>query len=289
MSGYVIQEIHYAPFGEVISEYTPYWHGGKIPDYLFNAKELDEENGMYYYEARYYNPPMFISRDPLFEKKPFMSPYAYCANNPVKYIDPTGEDEYEFYKSGELKGVIENNEIDKIRIVDIDGQEIVASGDFKAGTIQNVVESDFSYGGSLEKMTSMTIKDDDQADMVFGFLAENTDVEWGHLKTGTDPSKYSNTISTSYSSESEVSALSLIGSIGQQNIRELSHSHPFDPIQRPYYGPSGGYHPSDYTPKGRGDNGVATAYPGIQQSVYDATKRTYYYYDQNKIYNTRRK
>jgi RHS repeat-associated protein len=98
MSGYVIQEIHYAPFGEVISEYTPYWHGGKIPDYLFNGKELDEENGMYYYEARYYNPPMFISRDPLFEKKPFMSPYAYCRNNPLIFIDPNGEDEYEFDK-----------------------------------------------------------------------------------------------------------------------------------------------------------------------------------------------
>jgi RHS repeat-associated protein len=57
---------------------------------MFNAKELDEESGMYYYEARYYAPPTFISRDPLFEKYPFISPYAYCANNPVIYIDPTG-------------------------------------------------------------------------------------------------------------------------------------------------------------------------------------------------------
>jgi RHS repeat-associated protein len=57
---------------------------------MFNAKEMDEESGMYYYSARYYAPPVFISRDPLFEKYPFMSPYAYCANNPLKYIDPTG-------------------------------------------------------------------------------------------------------------------------------------------------------------------------------------------------------
>jgi RHS repeat-associated protein len=61
-----------------------------MPDYLFNAKELDEENGMYYYSARYYNPPTFISRDPLFEAKPWMSGYAYCGNNPVNKIDPTG-------------------------------------------------------------------------------------------------------------------------------------------------------------------------------------------------------
>ncbi|HON21085.1 MAG TPA: RHS repeat-associated core domain-containing protein, partial [Bacteroidales bacterium] len=60
--------------------------------YAFNAKELDEENNMYYYSARYYAPPTFISRDPMFEKYPFISPYAYCANNPLKYVDPTGED-----------------------------------------------------------------------------------------------------------------------------------------------------------------------------------------------------
>ena len=58
--------------------------------YAFNAKELDEENNMYYYSARYYAPPTFISRDPLFEKYPSISPYAYCANNPVLFIDPDG-------------------------------------------------------------------------------------------------------------------------------------------------------------------------------------------------------
>jgi RHS repeat-associated protein len=86
----ITQQILYAPFGEVITEYNAYWHQGKTPDYMFNAKELDEENGMYYYEARYYNPPTFISRDPLFEKYPALSPYSYTANNPLKYIDPTG-------------------------------------------------------------------------------------------------------------------------------------------------------------------------------------------------------
>jgi RHS repeat-associated protein len=91
-NGAVQQQVLYAPFGEVISEYNAYWHQGKIPDYQFNAKEKDEESGMYYYSARYYAPPVFISRDPLFEKYPFMSPYAYCANNPVIYIDPTGEE-----------------------------------------------------------------------------------------------------------------------------------------------------------------------------------------------------
>jgi RHS repeat-associated protein len=99
-NGAVQQQVLYAPFGEVISEYNAYWHQGKVPDYMFNAKEMDEGSGMYYYSARYYAPPVFISRDPLFEKYPFMSPYAYCANNPVIMIDPSGR---EVEISGEAK------------------------------------------------------------------------------------------------------------------------------------------------------------------------------------------
>ena len=60
---------------------------------LFNAKELDDESGLYYYEARYYDPKgTFTSRDPLFEKYFWISPYAYCGNNPVARIDPDGRD-----------------------------------------------------------------------------------------------------------------------------------------------------------------------------------------------------
>jgi RHS repeat-associated protein len=90
-SSIISQGFLYAPFGEIISEYTPGWETDRIPKYAFNAKELDEENGMYYYSARYYAPPTFISRDPMFEKYPSISPYTYCANNPMKYVDPSGE------------------------------------------------------------------------------------------------------------------------------------------------------------------------------------------------------
>ena len=86
----VTQGFLYAPFGEITTEYAPLWQNATLPKYAFNAKELDEETGMYYYEARYYKPPVFTSRDPMFEKYFWMTPYAYCANNPVKYVDPTG-------------------------------------------------------------------------------------------------------------------------------------------------------------------------------------------------------
>lgn len=73
-------------------DFAYYGYNGTLPKYAFNAKELDEETGMYYYEARYYKPPVFTSRDPMFEKYFWMTPYAYCANNPVKYVDPSGRE-----------------------------------------------------------------------------------------------------------------------------------------------------------------------------------------------------
>ena len=88
----ITQGLLYAPFGEVISDYNPSFHDTLMPNFAFNAKELDEENGMYYYSARYYAPPTFISRDPMFEKYPSISPYTYCANNPMKLVDPTGQE-----------------------------------------------------------------------------------------------------------------------------------------------------------------------------------------------------
>jgi RHS repeat-associated protein len=62
--------------------------------YKFNGKELDEETGFYYYGARYYNPKfsIWLSVDPLAEKYPNITPYAYVANNPINAIDPDGRE-----------------------------------------------------------------------------------------------------------------------------------------------------------------------------------------------------
>ena len=89
LDGEVSQHIEYVPFGEVfIEERNNTWN----TPYLFNAKEFDEETGMYYYGARYYEPrlSLWISTDPLQEKYPNISSYCYTANNPIKFIDSDG-------------------------------------------------------------------------------------------------------------------------------------------------------------------------------------------------------
>ena len=61
----------------------------------FTGKEIDEETGYGYFGARYMDHElmtMWLSVDPLADKYPGISPYAYCAWNPVKLVDPDGEE-----------------------------------------------------------------------------------------------------------------------------------------------------------------------------------------------------
>jgi RHS repeat-associated protein len=88
-SGEVYQHLEYFAFGETFVEEHSNTH--RTP-YLFNGKELDEETGLYYYGARYYEPNLsiFLSIDPAALKMPGWSPYSYAFNNPVKLTDPDG-------------------------------------------------------------------------------------------------------------------------------------------------------------------------------------------------------
>ena len=62
--------------------------------FTFSAKERDAETGLSYFGSRYYSSDLsiWLSVDPMSDKYPSLSPYVYCANNPVKLVDPEGED-----------------------------------------------------------------------------------------------------------------------------------------------------------------------------------------------------
>ena len=110
LDGEIVQHVEYVPFGEVfIEERNNSWN----TPYLFNGKELDEETGLYYYGARYYNPreSVWLSADPLSGYNPIMevehfidgqhnggvfnsfnnNTYIYCYQNPVILVDPNGK------------------------------------------------------------------------------------------------------------------------------------------------------------------------------------------------------
>jgi len=89
-SGLATQHIEYFPFGEVFVEENV---GTFKSMYKFNAKELDDESGLYYYGARYYDPrtSVFLGVDPKADDFPSWSPYTYTLDNPIKYIDKKGK------------------------------------------------------------------------------------------------------------------------------------------------------------------------------------------------------
>ena len=76
-------------------------------NFAFSAKERDVETGLSYFGARYCSSELsiWLSVDPMSDKYPSLSPYVYCANNPVKLVDPNGEEvyvgEYRYY-NGQL-------------------------------------------------------------------------------------------------------------------------------------------------------------------------------------------
>ena len=61
----------------------------------FTGKERDSETGFSYFGARYYDSDVltgWLSVDPMADKYPSLSPYAYCGWNPVRLVDPDGEE-----------------------------------------------------------------------------------------------------------------------------------------------------------------------------------------------------
>jgi RHS repeat-associated protein len=99
-AGLITETYDYAPYGEIL--FTEQYNNYKS-EKTYTGAEFDEDTETYYMEARYYDPYIakFLSRDPrlINDEDVFASlgstedlnAYSYVKNDPVKYMDPTGE------------------------------------------------------------------------------------------------------------------------------------------------------------------------------------------------------
>ena len=86
--GAVVESTDYYPYG------TPFTTAEAVHPYKYGTKELDRMHGLYIYDsqARWYDSLTGrpSTMDPKSEKYYSLSPYLWCAGNPVRFVDPDG-------------------------------------------------------------------------------------------------------------------------------------------------------------------------------------------------------
>ena len=159
--------------------------------FVFTGKERDEETGYGYFGARYLDHElmtMWLSVDPMADKYPSISPYAYCAWNPVRLVDPDGNDVWEVSDDGHIKKTSDEGGLKRQTLIYTNGQVAKYKGAKYHQVMSDLsIEGDnsisASYGNSNMQSVYAT---------VFKSMADNTNVEWrmdrytdGHYSLGT--------------------------------------------------------------------------------------------------------
>ena len=216
--------------------------------YKYGGKELDRANGldMYDFEARQYDPivPHFITIDPMAEKNCSVSPYSYCGGNPINRVDPTGMDEWEINKRGEIVNRIKTKEHDAFYIVnknkdgiyereysvDNEGNKKYNSISFKYGTIES--QRSISYNKS-ESYDIYQVRGDNSGKNLFTFLSDNISVkpeqvEFTLVQSGQKGYNGLNFITTGHMRGSEPGFKYLFEGqlVNGYILRNIIHSHP---------------------------------------------------------------
>lgn len=98
-TGAVVGYDDYDPWGYALTGRTmaTQWSSAQsVAKNKFTGKERDDDFGINwdYFGARYYDAQIgrWMVRDPLADKYPSLSPFAYTANNPIRRVDPDGKD-----------------------------------------------------------------------------------------------------------------------------------------------------------------------------------------------------
>lgn len=175
-TGQALERNDYYPFGKR-------WRVSQYPvsndnNYRFNGKEDLTGNDFPYldYGGRVYDPNTgaWSGTDPLAENYYPTSPYAYCLNNPVRYIDPDGRDIWEMDHNGEVKWIGESRE-HTLYALNKDGGR---TGQSITISDRSIFDGLAATGEKSNYKVSYTGGAPTELASVFLFGADNSDVEW---------------------------------------------------------------------------------------------------------------
>lgn len=201
-------------------------------NYGLTGKEIVYDNGLdeYFFGARTLFAPInrFNQPNPLCEEYYHISPYAYCANNFINALDPTGMDIWEINNKGRVVNHIETTEHDAFYMVDKKGirikdKELI----FKYGTVESFKSQYFDKEKNLS-FDYYNVKGDSNGKQLFEFFATNTSVEWSQLLLGKNETNGLNIISTSHMNDTEKGIIFLYNKQYKYGytIRGHIHNHP---------------------------------------------------------------
>ncbi|MBR2136205.1 MAG: RHS repeat-associated core domain-containing protein [Bacteroidales bacterium] len=168
---------NYSPYGETI---TTNGAESTVPDntettyenpYRFGGKEWNENLGIYDFGARYYIPgiiPSWTTMDPLCEKYFDISPYSYCAGDPVNLVDPDGNSTWVIQIGQGLYSVyggdLNDNDLNVyLYYKNKDGEYVRGESIGRTTSITSFYNSDKKEGEVIGWMTDMIIDMNDSS------------------------------------------------------------------------------------------------------------------------------
>ena len=194
--------------------------------------------------ARHYAPHLsrWMVPDPMSEKYYDISPYVYCANDPVNYVDPKGDDIWEIDEIGNVVNRTKDKTMDAVYLVQqLNNGELTRRKDssgndlgvvFEYGTIEH--QWSRTYDGGVDDI--FVVRGDDNGTKLFEFLADNitgqNGIEFGLTLTGFEGDSGLSFITSSHQEAKEGGFRRLFNSQLRfgYTIRSHSHSHRFSPF-----------------------------------------------------------
>jgi RHS repeat-associated protein len=128
-------------------------------DFLFayTGRERDEETGLYYYRARYYDPAVgrFVSEDPMGFAAGDTNLVKYVGNRPTTSVDPTGL--YDITWRGRWKPEDRKKIEDTLQRICKRCDDLIRDIDQELSTLPDMLSNHPKVGGQLRKLRTIIV------------------------------------------------------------------------------------------------------------------------------------